>query len=141
MARRKRAVAAETSAEDDVNLTPMLDVVFILLIFFMVTSTFIQEKAIGMEPPPPHCPACSTPPSLAIIVYIDESDKIRVGPKLTDLKSVRSNIERLRAESPQSSVIIQADKFATTGTVIQVRDIVYDANVERVNIVRSARNT
>lgn len=136
--RGKRRYVTKEAA---VDLTPLLDVVFILLIFFIVTSTFIQEKAIGMEPPPPQCLGCSTPPSSAIIVYIDESDKIRVGSELTDLTSVRSNIERIRAESQNSPVIIQADKFATTGTVIQVRDIVYDANVERVNVVRSANNT
>ncbi|MEL6665538.1 MAG: biopolymer transporter ExbD [Pseudomonadota bacterium] len=137
MREKRRNVPKEAT----VDLTPMLDVVFILLIFFIVTSTFIQEKAIGMEPPPPNCPGCSSLPSLAIIVYIDETDTIRVGSKLTDLASVRSDIERIRAESPESPVIIQADAFATTGTVIQIRDIVYDANVERVNIVRSAQKT
>jgi len=136
-----RGKRRNVSKEATVDLTPMLDVVFILLIFFIVTSTFIQEKAIGMEPPPPNCPGCSSPPSLAIIVYIDETDTIRVGSKLTDLASVRSDIERIQAESPESPVIIQADAFATTGTVIQIRDIAYDANVERVNIVRSAQKT
>ena len=136
-----RGKRRNVSKKATVDLTPMLDVVFILLIFFIVTSTFIQEKAIGMEPPPPNCLGCSAPPSLEIIVYIDDTDTIRVGSKLTDLASARSDIERIRAESPESPVIIRADTFATTGTVIQIRDIVYDANVERVNIVRSAQKT
>ena len=122
-----------------VDLTPMLDVVFILLIFFIVTSTFLQETAIGMEPPPPTCLGCTPPPSPAILVYIDEADQIRIGSKLTDLTAVRSSIERVRAENPESPVIIQAEEQATTGTVIQVRDIVYDASIDRVNVVRSAK--
>ena len=136
-----RGKRRNVSKKATVDLTPMLDVVFILLIFFIVTSTFIQEKAIGMEPPPPNCLGCSAPPSLEIIVYIDDTDTSRGGSKLTELASARSDIERIRAESPESPVIIQADTFATTGTVIQIRDIVYDANVERVNIVRSAQKT
>ncbi|MEO1659586.1 MAG: biopolymer transporter ExbD [Pseudomonadota bacterium] len=129
----------QTLYEDaKVDLTPMLDIVFILLIFFIVTSTFIQEDAIGMEPPPPACPGCDTSETRAIVVYIDAKNVLRVGKSLTDISAVRSEIERRRAESPNAAVIIQADGQAHTGTVIKVRDIVYDANVERVNIVRSS---
>ena len=72
-----RGRASRPSEEAAVDLTPMLDVVFILLIFFIVTSTFIQEEALGAEPPPPQTNAPSNP-APAIIVYIDESDQIRV---------------------------------------------------------------
>ena len=124
--------------EAKVDLTPMLDIVFILLIFFIVTSTFLQEDAIGMEPPPPACAGCDTPETRAIVIYIEASNILRVGNVLTDISAMRSEIERRRAESPDVAVIIQADPLAHTGTVIKVRDIVYDANVERVNIVRSS---
>lgn len=123
--------------EANVDLTPMLDVVFILLIFFIVTSTFIQEEALGAEPPPP--PSDSPPPpNPAIIVYVDESDQIRVNNRLTDISAVRGGMERARAENPESALIIQAHPQARTGTIIEVRDIAYDAQMERVNIVRSA---
>ncbi len=128
----------KTIEDAKVDLTPMLDIVFILLIFFIVTSTFLQEDAIGMEPPPPSCAGCDTTETHAIVVYIDAKNMLRVGPTLTDISAVRSEIERRRAEAPNAAVIIQADPQAHTGAVIKVRDIVYDAKVERVNIVRSS---
>jgi len=132
-----RGRASRPTEEAHVDLTPMLDVVFILLIFFIVTSTFIQEEALGAEPPPP--PSDSPPPpNPAIIVYIDESDQIRVNRRLTDISAVRGGMERARAENPESALIIQAHPQARTGTIIEVRDIAYDAQMDRVNIVRSA---
>lgn len=132
-----RGRASRPSDEAAVDLTPMLDVVFILLIFFIVTSTFITEEALGAEPPPPQTNA-PAPPNPAIIVYIDESDQIRVNRKLTDISAVRGGMERARAENPESALIIQAHPLARTGTIIEVRDIAYDAQMDRVNIVRSA---
>lgn len=132
-----RGRASRPSDEAAVDLTPMLDVVFILLIFFIVTSTFLQEEALGAEPPPPQTNAPSNP-APAIIVYIDEADQIRVNRKLTDISAVRGGMERARAENPESALIIQAHPAARTGTIIEVRDIAYDAQMERVNIVRSA---
>ena len=126
------------SEDANVDLTPMLDVVFILLIFFIITSTFIQEDAIAMEGPPPVC-NCPTPDTPAIIIFVDASNFIRMGGALTDISAVRSNIERRRAESPAAAVMIQADPEAHTGVLIKLRDIVYDAKVERVNIVRSVQ--
>ncbi|MEM9570199.1 MAG: biopolymer transporter ExbD [Pseudomonadota bacterium] len=123
--------------EANVDLTPMLDVVFILLIFFIVTSTFIQERAIAAEPPPPACVNCPKPETQTILIYVDAKNNIRVGRDLTDVSSVRSSIERRRAESPNAAVIIQAHAEAHTRTIIRLRDIVYDAKIERVNIVRS----
>lgn len=122
--------------EANVDLTPMLDVVFILLIFFIVTSTFIQEETIGAEPPPPSGGAASNP-APAILVYVDQSNQIRVNRKLVDVTGVRANMERLRAENPESALIIQAHPEARTGTIIRIRDIAYDAKMDRVNIVRS----
>ena len=134
MPRLRRSLSDQAS----VDLTPMLDVVFILLIFFIVTSTFLEEEAIGMEPPPPVCTACPKPVTPAILVFIDERNAIRIGQQFVDMSSVRSSIERRRAESPDAAVIIQADPIARTATIIRVRDIIYDAKVERVNILRSS---
>lgn len=127
------------AAEASVDLTPMLDVVFILLIFFIVTSTFLQEEAIGMEPPPPGCDGCPKPETPAMIIFVDANDTIRMGGAVSDISTVRSGIERRRAETPDAAVLIQADPSARTGTVIQLRDIVYDAQIERVNVIRSAQ--
>lgn len=127
-----RAVADEAN----VDLTPMLDVVFILLIFFIVTSTFIQEDAIALEPPPPACPDCLKPVTHAIMIYVDAKNVIRVGSELQDIANVRASIERRRAETPDAAVLIQAHPEAHSGMLIELRDIVYDAQVERVNIIR-----
>ncbi|MEL7107912.1 MAG: biopolymer transporter ExbD [Pseudomonadota bacterium] len=131
-----RGHARAVADEANVDLTPMLDVVFILLIFFIVTSTFIQEDAIALEPPPSACPDCPKPVTPAIMIYVDAKNVIRVGSELQDIANVRASIERRRAETPDAAVLIQAHPEAHSGMLIELRDIVYDAQVERVNIVR-----
>ena len=123
--------------EESVDLTPMLDVVFILLIFFIVTSTFIQERALGLEPPPPPSNAPSNPDTQAILVFVGEDNLITVNGRYTDLGGVRANMERLRAENPESALIIQAHPRARTGTIVKIRDEAYNAQMNQVNIVQS----
>ena len=122
--------------ETDVDLTPMLDVVFILLIFFIVTSTFLQEKALLVEPPPPASDSPTPPdPQPTILIRVDESNSITVNRRLTNLSSVRGNIERLRAETPGMPVIIQAHPSAKNGVLLSIRDQAEGAQVEQVNLV------
>ncbi|MBA3068010.1 MAG: biopolymer transporter ExbD [Hyphomonas sp.] len=133
---RGRKVRKPDSAE--VDLTPMLDVVFILLIFFIVTSTFAREEAIGLEPPPPPAPPDQEEqePTPAILILVDESNLISVNGRPTDISSVRANIERVVAESPESAVIIQAHPKAKSGVVVLIRDEAYKAGfTTRVNIL------
>ena len=118
----------------------MLDVVFILLIFFIVTSTFAQEKAMGLEPPPPPAPPDQeqTQSVPAILIYVDESNMITVNGRNTDIGSVRANIERVRAETPESQVIIQAHPRAKSGVIVLIRDAAYNAGYQTgVNLVLS----
>lgn len=129
---------ARAPEEAKVDLTPMLDVVFILLIFFIVTSNFIQEETLGMEGPPPPSPQQNQEQVPAIIVRVSEDNLIRVNGRLTDIGGVRANMERLRAENPSSALIIQAHPRAPSGTIIRVRDQAYNANMERVNVIRDA---
>lgn len=134
---RSRGVKEADTA--DIDLTPMLDMVFILLIFFIVTSTFANEEAIGLEPPPP--PAASAADqstSSAILILVDESNLITVNGRLTDISLVRANIERVIAETPNSSLIIQAHPSARSGLIVKIRDEAYSAGFrERVNITVS----
>lgn len=134
---RGRGTKQAESAE--IDLTPMLDVVFILLIFFIVTSTFAREEAIGLEPPPPPSPEQADQPQVpAILIYVDESNLITVNGRLADISSVRANIERVIAETPNSSVIIQAHPKTKSGVVVKIRDEAYNAGFrDRVNIVIS----
>lgn len=134
---RGRGTKEAQSAE--IDLTPMLDVVFILLIFFIVTSTFAREEAIGLEPPPPPSPDQQDQPQVpAILIYVDESNLITVNGRLADISSVRANIERVIAETPNSSIIIQAHPKTKSGVVVKIRDEAYNAGFrDRVNIVIS----
>ena len=122
--KRKSIKAAEA------DLTPMLDIVFILLIFFIVTATFIQENAIDMTPPPP---SNSTEISgEALIVRIDENDLIRVGGRLTDVEGIRARVERAIAENPDISVIVQAHPQARNQLIIHSVDQSRSAGVQNV---------
>ena len=135
---RGRTTREAESAE--IDLTPMLDVVFILLIFFIVTSTFAREEAIGLEPPPPPAPEDQQQQNQvpAILIYVDESNLITINGRIADISSVRANIERVIAETPNSSVIIQAHPKTKSGVVVKIRDEAYNAGFrDRVNIVIS----
>ena len=122
--KRKSIKAAEA------DLTPMLDIVFILLIFFIVTATFIQEKAIDMTPPPPS--NTTEISGEALIVRIDENDLIRVGGRLTDVEGIRARVERAIAENPDISVIVQAHPQARNQLVIHSVDQSRSAVVQNV---------
>lgn len=135
-----RGRTTRPAEEADVDLTPMLDVVFILLIFFIVTSTFIQERALGIEPPPPPAPPTQQQPVPAILVYVGEDNLITVNRRYTDIGGVRANMERLRAENPESALVIQAHPRAKAGTIIRIRDEAYNANMDRVNVIQSAED-
>ena len=126
--------------EANVDLTPMLDVVFILLIFFIVTATFAQEEALGLEPPPPPAPQDDIQEQVpAILILVDATNLISVNGRATDIGSVRANIERVRAENPESAVVIQAHPKAKSGVIVLIRDAAYNAGyVDRVNLVLTA---
>ena len=129
-----RGRKVRTVEEAQVDLTPMLDVVFILLIFFIVTAVFLQERAIDLEPPPP--PNDQPPePVPVILILVDEENRVFVNRRPSLVDSVRANIERLKAETPNSSVIIQAHPDAKNGTIIRIRDQAASANIEKVNVI------
>lgn len=111
-----------TSDEAEVNMTPMLDIVFILLIFFIVTATFVDEDGMDLSPPPPaddNEPDKQVP---TILIRVDEADMVTVNNKPVNTNFVRANIERLNATNPGSAVLIQAHRSATSKTVIGILD-------------------
>jgi biopolymer transport protein ExbD len=118
--------------ESEINITPMLDVVFIMLIFFIVTATFVKEAGIDVNRPDA---ATATKQEKAnILIAISANDTIWIDRRQVDIRSVRPNIERLHAENPQGSVVIQADKESKTDTLIQVMDASRQAGVYNVSI-------
>ena len=118
---------------DEINLTPMLDVVFIMLIFFIVTASFIKEAGIDVNRP--DAPVTETKPEDAnILVVISATDDIFIDRRLIDPRAVRANIERLHAENPKGSVVIQANKKSTNKMLVWVMDSSRSAGVYNISI-------
>ncbi len=116
--------------ESEVNLTPMLDVVFIMLIFFIVTASFVKEAGIDVTRPPA---ATATRKERGnILIAITENDQIWMDRRQVDPRALRANIERLHAENPQGSVVIQADKNSKNGLLVLVMDAARLAGVSNV---------
>ena len=118
--------------ESAIDITPMLDVVFILLIFFIVTATFVKEAGIDVNRP--DAVTAVKKEKANIIIAIHHKNEIWIDRRKIDFRSVRPNIERLHAENPQGSVIIQADKESKTETLIQVMDAAREAGVYNIAI-------
>lgn len=123
--------AAGDEAKAEINLTPMLDVVFIMLIFFIVTASFIKEAGIDVDRP--DAPT-AVPQDGNILVAINAANQIWIDRRVVDPRAVRANIERLHAENPEGSVVIQADKRAYTETLVGVMDAARQAGVVNVSI-------
>jgi biopolymer transport protein ExbD len=118
---------------DEINLTPMLDVVFIMLIFFIVTASFIKEAGIDVNRP--DAPVTETKPEDAnILVVISATDEIWIDRRIIDPRAVRANIERLHAENPNGSVVIQANKKSTNKMLVWVMDSSRSAGVYNISI-------
>ena len=118
--------------EAEINITPMLDIVFIMLIFFIVTASFVKEAGIDVNKPEAQT---SQPKDQAnILVAIDANGDIWIDRRKIDPRAVRANIERLHAENPQGAVIIQADEDSNTKTLVQVMDAARAAGVFNVSI-------
>ena len=106
--------------ESSIDLTPMLDVVFIMLIFFIVTATFIKET--GVEVNRPEASTAEQKDNVAVLVAINADNSVWMDGRRIDVLSVRANIERLHAENPNGGVVIQADELASMKTFTQVLD-------------------
>jgi biopolymer transport protein ExbD len=124
--------------EDEVNLTPMLDVVFIMLIFFIVTASFVKEAGIDISRPP--AATAERKERGNILIAITENDQIWMDRRQIDPRALRANIERLYAENPQGSVVIQADKGSKNGLLVQVMDASRLAGVKSVSLAAEVIN-
>ena len=118
--------------ENEINLTPMLDVVFIMLIFFIVTATFIKEAGIQVERP--DTVTADTQDDASILIAISATDEIWVDRQKRDPRAVRSIIERLHAENPKGSIVIQADEDSTNEMLVVVMEAAKAAGVTNVAI-------
>lgn len=122
--------------DSSIDMTPMLDIVFIMLIFFVVTTSFVKETGIDIERP--SAQTAERQERGNILVAIDESGAIWVDRRRIELGAVRANIERLRAEYPGGSVVVQADTNSRSGMMVAVLDQIRLAGVENIAIAASA---
>ena len=122
--RRRRVRPAE---EDEVNLTPMLDVVFIMLIFFIVTASFVKEAGIDITRPP--AATAERKERGNILIAITANDQIWIDRRQVDPRALRANIERLHAENPQGTVIILADDASKNGLLAGVPNVSLAADI------------
>ncbi|MEZ4331179.1 MAG: biopolymer transporter ExbD [Myxococcota bacterium] len=127
---RRRSSASSTSAE--VDLTPMLDVVFIMLIFFIVTASFVKEAGVDVTRPPAETAEAKDKGN--ILIALTESGQIWIDRRQVDGNSLQAHIERLHGENPQGSIVVQADKNSQNSLLVQVMDAAQAAGVTQIAI-------
>ncbi len=119
----------------ELNIAPLIDMVFILLIFFLVTTSFVQETGIDVSRP-----TASTAVSkedATILIAIDEDNRVFMEGQQIDVRAVRANMQRALAENPEGSVVVVADRGSSTGTAIRVMDGCREAGAENVSLAAS----
>ena len=128
--RRKNRVKSE---ENSLDLTPMMDIVFIMLIFFIVTATFVKEMGLDVNTPDKN-QNVKDADKQSIVVQVTSRDRIRIRGRDIDFRAVRANIERLHAENPEAPVVIQPHPESKTEIMIHVMDSARQAGVFNVSI-------
>ena len=123
----RRASRKKQEEDAKIDITPMLDVVFIMLIFFIVTASFIKES--GAKVNKPTAETFEKKPKATILLAINEKDEIWLDRRKLDPRAVKANLSRLRAESPDGEVIVQADEESTAETVMKVVQALKDAGI------------
>ena len=117
---RRRANRSSSEQNADIDMTPMLDIVFIMLIFFIVTTSFVKESGIDVNRP--SAKTGVTKAQGNIIVGIRANGDVWIDKRLVDFRAVRANVSRLHMENPLGSVIIAADRETKTQDLVQVID-------------------
>ena len=132
MAKSKSAADEEAGA---IDLTPMLDVVFIMLIFFIVTASFVKEPGVEVDrPDATTVDSVKTP----ILIAISAEDEVWVNKAEVDARQVKRQIEALLAETPKGKVVIQADKEASIKTLTEVAQAAREAGVAEITVAANS---
>ncbi len=135
MKKNRGAFRAEEE-DNEINLTPMLDVVFIMLIFFIVTASFIKEAGIDVSRP--EAATADKQEDAAILIAISANDEIWIDRRETDPRALRTAIERLHSENPKGSIVIQADEASTNEVLVIVMEAAKQVGVVNVAIATDA---
>jgi len=127
MSTRRHQVQQDDS---DLDITPMLDIVFIMLIFFIVTTSFVKES--GIEVNSPSAATSVNQDKASIFIAINENSEVWIDKRQVDITTVRAIIARLHASNPEGSVVIQADKLVSADKLMVVMDQVRQAGVYNI---------
>ena len=123
--------------ESAIDITPMLDIVFIMLIFFVVTTSFVKESGIDVNRP--SASTAERKETGSILVAISMDNNVWIDKRRVDPDAIRPNIERLHAENPEGAVVIQADKASTSGLLVKVMDQIRLAGVTNISIAAKTK--
>ena len=134
--RRKKHGSGDDDAE--IDMTPMLDIVFIMLIFFIVTTTFSNEKGLSANRPPDAPPSNSK--SSALSIRIDADGTIQMGGRIVDIRRVVANTQTYLAENSVTSAAIQAHEDTEHGVVVGVMDQVKQAGISSISVLVKKKN-
>ncbi|ABD81744.1 ExbD/TolR family protein [Saccharophagus degradans] len=132
MNRKARAITADDKA--DVDLTPMLDVVFIMLIFFIVTASFVTERVIGLNLPE-NAPVQPISPTPSLLVEVSANNDIYINNRRVDASAVRALIAQKHAELPEAGLVIRAHELSSAETYVLVADAAQQARVNNISLV------
>ncbi len=135
----RRKISHRTE-EAEINITPLLDVVFIMLIFFIVTTSFVREIGIEVNRPSDE-PAKDQNISELITIRISETGRIEIQGRTIDIRAVRANIESSLAGKPEAPVLVVADRNSDAGLLIRVIDQARVAGAETVSLAATARSS
>ena len=130
--RRNAISSAVKDDESEINLTPMLDVVFIMLIFFIVNAICIKET--GLEINSPDSEKAETQENAAILIAVGPTGEVWMDGRRIDVRQVKANVVKLLADNPKGSVVIQADEKAAADTIIKVMDGAREAGVNAISL-------
>lgn len=126
--RRRHGIEDDT----EINITPMLDIVFIMLIFFIVTTSFVKETGIDVSRPTASTAQQKTKGN--VLIAIRENGDVWMNKRRIEVDAVRANVEKARAENPEGSVVIIADRESATGILVEVMDQVKLAGVDAISV-------
>jgi biopolymer transport protein ExbD len=123
----RRVTRVKAEEESKIDITPMLDVVFIMLIFFIVTASFIKESGVTVEKP--DADSAISKPNATVMIAINDKDEVWLDRRKIDPRAIKANVTRLRAENPEGEVVIQADVNSTAETVMKVVESLKSAGI------------
>ncbi|MGF1762902.1 ExbD/TolR family protein [Aliivibrio kagoshimensis] len=129
---------AKQKEEAQVDLTSMLDIVFIMLIFFIVTSSFVRES--GVEVNRPQASHSSSQSEAGIFVAVTAANDVYIDKRRVDIERVQAVLEHLSSDLPEASLVIQADKHAYNGTVVEVMDAAKGAGISKIAIATDPKS-